>query len=157
MLTTLLGWLAPSLVDGLISRITTVFQAYFQKEITAEQLRAQTIEALLATFADVEKAYADALSKTFASFMGAMQVSRLVRYVWASVVISQLLVLIWHQVGIPAIVALGWISRYPSSGTTVEWAYALIAACVGLGPAILASGPASGLNLLDKLKAMLGK
>ncbi|HEY7245172.1 MAG TPA: hypothetical protein VH678_14975 [Xanthobacteraceae bacterium] len=120
MLTTLLGWLAPNIVDSLLGRIQSIFQAYFNKQISAEQLREQMVAALLASFAEVEKAYADALSKTFAAFMGAMQASRLVRVVWASVVVSELLVLLWHQVGIPAIVALGWISKYPSSGTTVE-------------------------------------
>ncbi|RZN01679.1 hypothetical protein CWO91_32995 [Bradyrhizobium genosp. SA-3] len=75
--------------------------------------------------------------------------------VWGFAIISQLLVLLWHQVGIPAIVALGVITRYPSSGTTVEWAYLLVGALMGLGPMVRA-GPRADRSPIGSSR-ILGK
>jgi len=65
--------------------------------------------------------------------MQAMVQSKLMQVVWDSVVISQTLVLLWHQIGIPALCYhVGNKACYPSSGTTVEWAYLLVAGlCAG--------------------------
>ena len=71
----LLGYLQKSAHGSLALYFTKIFEAYFNKQITAEQLRAQMIEATLATFADVEKAYADALSKTFAASMACIRLA----------------------------------------------------------------------------------
>jgi len=66
--------------------------------------------------------------------MQAMVQSKLMQVVWDSVVISQTLVLLWHQIGIPALCYhVGNKACYPSSGTTVEWAYLLVAVCVRAG------------------------
>src|SRR5690606_5411041 len=111
------------------------------------------LEALLATFAEIEKAHADALAKTYASFMQAMAQSKLMQTVWGAVVISQLFVLLWHQAGIPALVYLTG-AGYPSSGTTVEWAYLLLAGCLGMGPVVLRSGPGAG-NIGAQLKSLI--
>ena len=60
------------------------------------------------------------------------------------VLYSQLFVLVWHQFCIPAIVALKFVKDYPTSGATVNWAYALVALCLG-APAIASRiGPAAG-------------
>lgn len=103
----------------------------------------------------MEKAHADALAKTYASFMQAMVQGRLMQAVWASVAVSQLLVLLWHQVGIPFVVFMKWATVYPPSGSTVEWAYLLLAFCLGAGPVVLRSGP--GAMPVDKLKSLISK
>lgn len=158
MLAAIASALGGQIVDGLLGRITGLFESYFKKQISMEELRAGMMKALLETFAEVEKYHADALAKTYASFMQAMVQSKLMQCVWAAVVISQLIVLVWHQAGIPALCySVGKMNCYPSSGSTVEWSYALIAACLGMGPVILRTGPAAGGNLLDKLKATIGK
>lgn len=128
--------LAPILTGSLAD----AFKAYEQKQITLAELNAKVQTALMSAFADVQKSQSAALAQTFASFMDAAKNSALMRTVWAIVVLSQLAVLIWHQAGIPAVVYFTG-HGYPSSGTTVEWAYLLLAACLGLGPVVLNRGP----------------
>ncbi|WP_166304349.1 hypothetical protein [Bradyrhizobium sp. 2S1] len=145
-----------SLINGMLDKFLAAFQAYENKTISIEQLKTQLYEAMVAAARDVEVAHADALAKTYASFMRAVEKSKLMQVVWAVVTLSQLCVLLWHQVGIPGIVALGLIARYPSSGTTVEWSYLLLGACVGMGPMVLRAGSDAG-TITDRLKSMVGK
>jgi len=62
--------------------------------------------------------------------------------------------LVWHQLAIPFI-AFAFAVRYPSSGETVNWAYLLLGACLGMGPLVLRNGP--GTLSTDKLKALITK
>lgn len=157
MLTAIFSKLGLDIVDKLLGRLMQPFDMYFKKQITMEELRAKIIQALFDTFAEVEKAHADALAKTYESFMQAMVKSKLMQVMWASVVGSQLFVLLWHQFAIPFIVFMGWAKQYPSSGTTVEWAYLLLVACLGMGPAVLRAGPAGPSGILARLGALVGK
>lgn len=159
MLSAIFSAVGGQLVDSLLGRVTGLFEAYFKKQISEAELRTKLHMALLETVREVEKAHADALAKTYASFMDAMKQSLLLQVVWAAVTLSQLFVLLWHQFGIPYIVyymreAGNGDFRYPSSGTTVEWSYLLLAACVGMGPVVLRSGPGVG-TLTDRLKQMI--
>ena len=129
-----------ALVPILTGSLADAFKAYEQKQITLAELNAKVQEALIAAFAEVQKSQSVALAQTFASFMDGAKNSSLMRRVWASVVLSELAVLLWHQAGIPALVAMTG-RAYPGSGTTVEWAYLLVAACLGLGPVVLNKGP----------------
>lgn len=144
ILTSIFNVLGGQIVDSLLGRITGVFEAYFKKQISVEQLRTQVAQALLETFAEVEKAYADSLARTFDSFMRATAQSKLMQAVWAAVALSQLFVLLWHQFFIPALVAVVHLSdpqwNYPSSGTTIDWAYALLMFCLGGGAIALKMG-----------------
>lgn len=142
-------------VDSLLGKVTGVFEKHFQKQISMEELRTQLLQAMLETVAEIEKAHADALAKTYASFMQVMAQSRLMQAVWGAVVISQLVVLVWHQVGIPALVYLTG-DKYPASGSTVEWAYLLIAGCLGMGPVVLRNGPGAG-DIAGRIKSLIGK
>jgi hypothetical protein len=160
MLSTVFSTIGGEFVDRLLGRLTGVFDAYLKKEITGEQLRAQVLEAVLATIREIEIAQADALAKTYAAFMQALAQSKLMQRVWACAVISQLVVLIWHQLGIPALAAIvhlwspGW--SYPSSGATADWAYLLVAGLLGMGPVVLRAGPAAG-NLVERLKGLVAR
>ncbi|MGY3607687.1 MULTISPECIES: hypothetical protein [unclassified Bradyrhizobium] len=153
MLSAIASALGGQIIDSLLGKITGVFQAYFNKQITQAQLRAQLLTALVETFGEIEKAHADVLAKTYASFMDAAKTSPLLQRVWAIATLSQLFVLVWHQFVIPFIVFMGLTARYPSSGTTVEWAYLLVGALLGLGPLVLRNGP--GALSPDKLKALI--
>lgn len=155
MLSTIIGAVGGQLVDVLLGRITGLFESYFKKEISLEELRAGVLKSLLQTVSEVEKSHAETLAKTYATFMQAMVQSRLMQVVWASATLSQLFVLLWHQVGIPFIVFMGWTARYPSSGTTVEWSYLLLGACLGLGPLVLRGGP--GALPVDRYKSLISK
>lgn len=154
MIAAVLSMFGGQIVGTILDKVEGAFKAYINKEITREQLAAEIQKAMLETFAEVEKAHADALAKTYQSFMGAVVKSRLMQVVWASVTLSQLLVLLWHQVGIPAYVHFTGLD-YPSSGSTVEWAYALVGAAIGLGPLVLRTGP--GASVGGAIKNMLGR
>lgn len=154
MLSSIFGTIAGTLVDKLIAPFTDIFKAYINKEITVEELRSRMVGVMLSSATQVEVAHSEALTKTYSDFMQAATKSRLMRYVWAAVALSQLGVLLWHQVGIPAIVYLTGHS-YPSSGTTVQWAYALLGFCIGAGPLVLRTGP--GEAAFDKWKQLIKK
>jgi hypothetical protein len=156
MLSAIFSAVGGQIVDSLLGKITGLFESYFKKEISIEELRTRLSQSLLETFAEVEKAQADALAKTYASFMDALQKSKLMQCVWASVVLSQLFVLFWYQWIVPALVTWKFVTHYASAGATVEWAYLLLAACLGMGPVVLRSGPAAG-NLAGTLKSMVGR
>jgi hypothetical protein len=143
-----------ALVPILTGSLADAFKAYEQKQITLAELNAKVQEALISAFSEVQKSQSVALAATFASFMDAAKNSKLMRIVWAIVTLSQLAVLLWHQVGIPALV-YDTGHGYPGSGTTVEWAYLLVAACLGFGPVLLNRGP--GKVDLSDLKTKIGK
>jgi len=154
MLSAIAASVISAISGNLIDKVSGMFEQYIKKEITKEQLRAQVDQALLSSFAEVEKSHADALAKTYDSFMRSLAQSKIMQVIWASVVLSQLFVLLWHQVGIPAFVYFTG-DRYPSSGTTVEWAYLLLAGCLGMGPVVLRNGP--GTMSIDRFKNIIGR
>jgi hypothetical protein len=146
--------LAGPIMDRLLKPLTDIFQMYFNKQITEAQLKEQLQAAMVSCLRDIEVSHADALAKTYASFMDTVKTSRMMQAVWSTVTLSQLIVLVWHQMGIPAIIALGVVAKYPSSGTTVEWAYLLLAFMVGAGPVVLRAGPGAG-NITDRIKSVV--
>lgn len=156
MLSAIASALGGQIIDSLLGKIMGTFQAYFNKQISIEELRAKMVIALMQTFAEVEKSHAELTAKTFESFQVTMRQSPVVQRVWVWVVSTQLAVLLWHQAGIPAFVKITGTS-YPSSGSTVEWSYALIGFMFGAGAMLLRSGPAAGTGMLDKLKSTIGK
>jgi hypothetical protein len=156
MLSAIASALGGQIIDSLLGKITGVFEAYFNKQISIEELRAKMVLALYETFAEVEKAHADSLTKTYESFQVTMRQSPMIQTMWGWVVGTQLAVLLWHQVGIPAFVKITG-SSYPSSGSTVEWSYALIGFMFGAGALLLRSGPGAPASMIDKLKSVVGK
>lgn len=156
MFGSILSVIAGPLIDKLISPFTDLFKAYMNKQISIEELREKMVVALLASFADVEKTHAQELSKTYESFQVTLRQSPLVRIAWACTLFSQLAVLLWHQVGIPALCYYqGVKSCYPSSGSTVEWSYALIGFLLGAGVMVLRAGP--GAPNVSLWKQLTGK
>ncbi len=141
----LVSVLAPLLVN----KIGDAFIAYEKKQITLAELNARVSQALFECFSEVMKSQSDALARTFAAFGEVMKNSRLVRIVWATVVLSQTCVLVFQQIGVPAIVYFGGGS-WPSAGATIDWAYLLIVGLCGLGPVVLNAGP--GKVNLDAVK-----
>jgi hypothetical protein len=119
------------IINAFIDKGADVFKSYLNKEITRDQLAEQLKAVFLSTIADVERTHADALTKTFSTFMQAAVQSPLIRYVWATVVLSQLAVLVAVQVGLVT----------PRSEEFISWAYLLIGGLCGLGPLALRHGP----------------
>lgn len=152
--TLLSGPVLSALVNGLLGPLENIFTQYINKQITKEQLAEKLQEAILATFADVEKSFYDSLTKTYTAFLQTMATNTVVARAWSIVLYSQLFVLIWHQLVIPGLATYG--IQYKSSGATVDWAYALVALCVG-APAISARvGPAASWAA-DNIKKLVSK
>ena len=140
MLKILLDLVGGPIVDTILGKISGIATAYINKQVTEEELRAKVKQALVESFTEVEKAHAASLTQTYDSFMRATAQNQLMQVVWGAVTLSQLFVLLWHQVGIPVFVFL--VGRpFPSSGATVDWAYALLALCLGGGAVALRTGP----------------
>lgn len=154
MLGNIITAIAGPLVDKLIGPFLDLGKAYLNKQISLEELRQKMVVVLVTSVTDVEQTHAQELSKTWESFNVTMRQSRLVRIGWAVTLFSQLAVLLWHQLGIPAFVYLTG-KGYPSSGSTVEWSYALIGFLLGAGALIFRSGP--GTVDLSKWKTLISK
>jgi hypothetical protein len=156
MFGSILSWLSGPIINSIFGPIVDIAKAYINKEVSETEAKQRMVSALTAASAQVEVSHSEALAKTYASFTDAMKGSVLMTAIWSTVVITQLFVLLWHQMGIPAVVYFSG-SNYPSSGSTVDWAYLLIAACLGLGPAVLRSGPAGPGGFVGTLKSLIGK
>jgi hypothetical protein len=154
MLSTIFAKFGMGIINSFLDKGLEAFKAYENKQISMEQLRDTLFGIMVQSVRDIEVANAEALTKTYASFMGAVEKSLVLQVVWAMVTVSQLFVILWHEVGIPALVYVTGLP-YPSSGPTSGWAYALVGGCVGLGPTVLRSGP--GGSLVDKFRGMVGK
>ena len=150
--------IAGPLVDTLIGKGTELFKAYLNKQISVEELRTALIKVVVEAFADIEKSHAEALTKTYESFQQTLRTSPELVRMFKVVVYSQTFVLLWHQWFIPFYLYFfappG--ARYPSSGTTAEWAYLLLGGLCGLAPMVLRAGPGAG-DIAGSLKRLIGK
>lgn len=157
MFGSIISLLGGPIIQAIFGNVVDIAKAYINKEVSEEEARSKMVLALTAGAAQVEVSHSETLAKTYSSFMDTMKGSVLMQSIWGSVVITQLFVLLWHQLGIPAVVYFGY-GPYPSSGSTVEWAYALIGALMGLGPMIMRTGPASvSPGWVGELKALISK
>lgn len=145
----MLATIAKLFLPNIIGPILDLADKYLNRQITKDQLEAQLKIAITQAFADVERAHAESLTETYKAFIGAAKDNRTLSMGWAVTLYSQLLVLLWHQVGIPAYAK--FVGPWPSSGTTVDWAYALVALCLG-GGAMMLRG--SG-GVMGQLKSLL--
>jgi hypothetical protein len=160
MLSGIIASLGGAFIDKFFGNALKAFEAYQNQKISMEELKVRLQTAMVSAAKEVEVSHSETLAKTYASFMGAVVQSKLMQVVWAAVTLSQLVVLVWHQLGIPMFVMImrNYVPgfNYPGSGNTVEWAYLLLGACVGMGPMVLRNGPGAG-NLTDRLKGLVGK
>lgn len=149
MLETIIAKLGGTIVDSLVGKITGVFEAYFKKEISLEELKTQVKTRLLDTAKETDVAFAASIAETQKAFYGALQTSDKLQTATVIVIYTQLFVLFWHQFCIPLItlIARSLLDYprfvYPGSGATVEWAYLLLGAVLGAGAVLLRSGPGS--------------
>jgi hypothetical protein len=156
MFAALISQFGMAFITGFLDKGLEAFKAYENKQISVEQLKDQLYGLMVGAAKDIEVAYADALAKTYASFMQALVQSPILQRVWAFVTISQACMILWFQVGIPLVIVMGWVHQWPSSGSTAEWAYLLVGACLGMGPMVLKAGPGAG-DVAGRLKAIVGK
>ena len=137
-------------VPLLLKTALDAFDRHERKEITREQLEAELKAAMLSTLKEIEIAWVEASTKQFSAFMAAAEKTRFFQIGWTVTLVTQLAVLLWHQVGIPAYVKI-FGGSWPSSGTTVEWAYLLVGGCIGLGPLVFRSSSNKAADLIGRL------
>jgi hypothetical protein len=153
MISVILKSVIGALTGNLLDKVEGIFDSYFKKEISKEELRTKLSEALLKSATEIEVSHSETLAKTYDSFMKAMEKSPLIQRVWAATAVSQLVVLVWHQMGIPLLCFfIGNKACFPSSGSTVEWAYLLLGGLLGMAPLVLRGGP--GKMNYDQLKSL---
>jgi hypothetical protein len=155
MLSAIFSTIGMPLINGILDKLLAAFTAYQNKQISIEQLKDQLYGLMLGAIKDIEVSHSETLAKTYASFMDAMKTSILLQRVWAIVVLSQVFVLVWSQWAVPLLFAFGYLPNW-KAGTTAEWSYLLIGACLGMGPMILRSGPGAG-SFLERMRAALPK
>lgn len=161
MFSTLMGMFGGKIVEQLFGSISGIIERWQTKQISEVEAKKLITMALVDSVKQIEVTYAQELTKTYATLMGAVKDNKIVAFVWAVTAISQLMVLLWHQVGIPWMVYAYreyWgdpAFRYPSSGTTVEWSYALLGGLLGLGALALRSS--SSTSLVDRMKSLVVK
>jgi hypothetical protein len=114
MLAAIFSTIGMPLINAFLEKGLDAFKAYENKQISIEQLKDQLYAAMTSAIKDIEVAHAEALAKTYASFMDAMKQSVLMQRVWASVVLSQLFVLLWAQLGVPLLFAFGMLPELES-------------------------------------------
>lgn len=123
------------LLDKLLSTGADMFKAYENKQISQMQLREQLGGLVQQAFVDVSKSANDAVTKTYASFMDTLKTTKIVQYVWAYWVASQITFLVWLELGVP------YFNQYYGLtwhvGALDQWAYAGVMAALGLGPLVL--------------------
>ena len=155
MLSTIFASLGGAIVDKFFGAARDIFHDYTQGKISEAECRVRLMSVMLDSVKAVEVSHADTLAKTYASFMDAMKTSKLMQIMWAWTVGTQLFILVWSQFFVPLFFAYGFLPSW-KAGTTGEWAYLLLGACLGMGPLVLRSGPGEG-SLTDRLKKMIGK
>jgi hypothetical protein len=154
MFSAIISSLGGVFINKFIDGALAAFTAYQNKQISVEQLKDQLYGLMVNAARDVEISHADTLAKTYASFMDAMKTNKLLQVMWAFTVGTQLFVLVWSQFFVPLLFAYAILPNW-KAGTTGEWAYLLLGACLGLGPLVLRNGP--GAMSTDKIKAMITK
>lgn len=156
MFSAIISSLGGVFIEKIIGGALEAFKAYENKQISMEELRTKLLGIMVGAARDIEVAHADALAKTYASFMDAMKTSKVMQYGWATALYSQIFVLVWSQWAVPLLFAYGLLGIGWRAGTSAEWAYLLIAGLLGMGPVVLRSGPGAG-NITDRLKSMISK
>lgn len=160
MLEAIAAALGGKLFEAFFGNIRGVLKDYQDRKISEAEFEQKTKAAFLSSFTQVEVAQADLTARTFESFQGTLRTSQMMQTAWCWMVYTQLFVLFWHQWCVPFLVfaVRQWVPnfQYPSSGSTVDWAYLLLAFLFGAGAVVLRAGPASG-GIIDNLKRLVGK
>jgi hypothetical protein len=162
MLSAIFSSLGGAFFDKLFGNVRGILKDYRDQKISEAEMFTKLREAILLTVREVERDHAELTAKTFESFQTTLRGSDRMQRAWAILVYTELFVLFWHQWCIPFIVMVirangypNW--SYPSSGSTVEWSYALLAFLFGAGAMLLRAGPGASGGILANLKSMIGK
>lgn len=155
MFTAIITSLGGAFINKFIDGALQAFTAYQNKQISIEELKDRLLGLMINAARDIEVSHSETLAKTYASFMDALKVTPILQRMWAWTVGTQLFILVWSQFFVPLLFAYSILPNW-KAGTTGEWAYLLLGACLGMGPLVLRNGPGAG-SIADKLKAAVSK
>lgn len=155
MIGSIIGGIVTSVANNAIGKVADAFTAYQNKQISVAELEAKVKEAQLDAFTEIQQSGDQAVTKTYASFMGAVKQSKTLQIMFATALGSQIFVLFWSQWVVPMAHWLGYTGAW-RAGTSAEWAYLLVAALCGMGPVILRGGPGAG-NIAEQIKSLAPK
>lgn len=122
-----------------VDKIAELGKLYLTKQISEAEFKSRVDIAVQETFAKVEQSWAEASTKQYESFQQTARSSPVVARAYAAVIVTQLFVLLWYQWGASAFLLVTG-QPWPSAGATVDWAYAILALCLG-GGAFVLRGP----------------
>lgn len=135
----MLGALLKWLTGGFVDRLVGLGEAYFQKQITEAQYRAEVEKAAQETAGRIEESWARAASEIAASTGDMVKASPILQRAWAATLFLQVFVLVWFQLGAGAFEVITG-RTWPDPGVTLEWAYLLVGAMIGAGPLVFRRG-----------------
>lgn len=128
----LLAGLLKVLSAPFVDRIAGLAEAYFNKQISEAEFKSRVEIAVQENNAEIERAWADVAAKQYAEFQATVRQSPVIARAYAAVIVTQLFVLVWYQWGASAFTLITG-TTWPSAGATVDWAYAILALCLGGG------------------------
>ena len=128
----MIGALLKLLSAPFVDKIAGIAHDYFTQKISEAEFKSRVEIAVQENNAEVEKAWADVAAKQYAEFQATARQSPVIARAYAAVIVTQLFVLVWYQWGASAF-SLATGTAWPSAGATVDWAYAILALCLGGG------------------------
>lgn len=115
-----------------LDKITDLAKLYVTKQISEAEFKSRSEIAAQDAAKEIEKSWADVAAKQYAEFQQTARSSPVIARAYAAVIVSQLFVLLWYQWGASAFMLITG-KAWPSAGATVDWAYAILALCLGGG------------------------
>jgi hypothetical protein len=120
------------LTGKVLDKVTGVFELYLKKQISEAEFRSRVEIAVQETVKASEKEWTDLAAKQYAEFQKSVRQSPILARAYAAVIVTQLFVLLWYQWGASAFLLVTG-KAWPSAGATVDWAYLILALCLGGG------------------------
>jgi hypothetical protein len=127
-----IGAILNVLTGKVLDKVTGVFELYLKKQISEAEFRSRVEIAVQETVRETEKAWTEVAAKQYAEFQQTVRQSPVIARAFAAVIVTQLFVLLWYQWGASAFLLVTG-TAWPSAGATVDWAYAILALCLGGG------------------------
>lgn len=128
----MIGAILSALTGSVLDKVTGVFELYLKKQISEAEFKSRVQIAVQETVKETEKQWADLAAKQYSEFQQTVRSSEIVQRAYVAVIVTQLAVLVFYQWGASAFVLITG-QAWPSAGATVDWAYAILALCLGGG------------------------
>jgi hypothetical protein len=128
----MIGTILNLLTGKVLDKVSGIFELYLKKEISEAEFKSRVEIAVQDTVKETEKAWADVAAKQYTEFQLSVRSSPILQRAYVAVIITQLAVLVFYQWGASAFLLITG-QAWPSAGATVDWAYAILALCLGGG------------------------